>query len=78
MADANDAAIWNYAGAQERIIINKDEDFFFFAKQPDAKIRLIWIRLGNCRTTTLLETFEAAWPRIEAALNAGDRVIEIR
>lgn len=78
LAEANDAAICKEAEAQDRIIISKDEDFFFFAKQPDAKIRLIWVRLGNCRTATLLQAFEIAWLQILAALDVGDRVIEIR
>jgi predicted nuclease of predicted toxin-antitoxin system len=43
-----------------------------------AKTRLIWVRLGNCRTKALLAAFENVWPRIEAGLNAGDRIIELR
>jgi predicted nuclease of predicted toxin-antitoxin system len=76
--DADDAAICKYAGLQDSTIISKDEDFIFFAKQPKVRIRFIWVRLGNCRTATLLGTFETAWPQIEAAINAGDWVIEIR
>jgi hypothetical protein len=34
--------------------------------------------LGNCRTSALLQAFDRLWPEIEASLNAGDRVIEIR
>ena len=78
LGDADDASICKYAWSEERVIISKDEDFFYFAKQPEANIRLIWVRLGNCRTAMLLETFKTAWPQIEAALKAGDRVIEIR
>ena len=78
LSDADDAAICKYAGDQERIVISKDEDFFFFAKQPEARIRLIWVRLGNCRTAALLQTFESAWPQMEAAIKAGNRVIELR
>jgi predicted nuclease of predicted toxin-antitoxin system len=74
----DDFAICKYAESQQRIIISKDEDYFFFAKQTEAKTRLVWVRLGNCRTATLLETLETSWARIEAALKAGDQVIEIR
>jgi len=66
------------AELQERIIISKDEDFFYFAKQRDAKIQVIWVRLGNCRTPALLAAFESSWPNIESCLKAGDRIIEIR
>jgi predicted nuclease of predicted toxin-antitoxin system len=63
---------------KDRIIISKDEDFFYFAKQRHTKIKVIWVRLGNCRTSALRDAFERSWQRIESCLNAGDRVIEIR
>jgi predicted nuclease of predicted toxin-antitoxin system len=61
-----------------RIIISKDEDFFHWSRRPKAGITLIWVRLGNCRTASLLAAFDALWPRIEERLNAGDAVIEVR
>jgi predicted nuclease of predicted toxin-antitoxin system len=78
LAEVSDAEVCRYARVQERIIISKDEDFLYFANQPESKIRLVWVRLGNCRTSTLLMTFEKLWPMIESCLSAGDRVIEIR
>jgi len=78
LGDALDADICRYAELQERIIISKDEDFFYFAKQREAKIRVIWVRLGNCRTPALLAAFERSWPSIESCLKTGDRIIEIR
>jgi predicted nuclease of predicted toxin-antitoxin system len=76
--DAAHIAICRHAELQDRIIISKDEDFIYFAKQRHAKIKVVWVRLGNCRTSALLAAFERSWPRIESCLNAGDRVIEIR
>ena len=78
LGDALDSDICRYAELQERIIISKDEDFLYFANQPGARIKLIWVRLGNCRTQALLAAFERSWPRVESSLNAGDRIIEIR
>ncbi|PYT51777.1 MAG: hypothetical protein DMG43_13325 [Acidobacteria bacterium] len=78
LVEALDAEICRYADAEERIIISKDEDFIYFAKRPESKIKLIWVRLGNCRTSALLAAFDGAWPRIESCLKAGDRIIEIR
>jgi predicted nuclease of predicted toxin-antitoxin system len=75
---ASDAEIWRYACANERIIISKDEDFLFRAHQESRKAGLIWVRLGNCRTKELLSAFEQLWPRIESALRAGERIIEVR
>jgi len=78
LGDAADSVICRHAELQDRIIISKDEDFFYFAKQRHAKIKLIWIRLGNSRTAALFAAFERSWPRIESCLKAGDRIIEIR
>jgi len=47
LGEALDREICEYAGLQERIVISKDEDFFYLAKQGEAKIRLIWVRLGE-------------------------------
>jgi predicted nuclease of predicted toxin-antitoxin system len=78
LAEASDAEICRYAAVQERMIISKDEDFFYLASRPEARIRLLWVRLTNCRTSALLAAFERFWPMIESCLNAGDRIIEIR
>jgi predicted nuclease of predicted toxin-antitoxin system len=78
LGSASDSAIWQYAHQNGLIVISKDEDFLYLATKPEDKARLIWVRLGNCRNQVLLATFERSWPRIEALLNAGDRVIELR
>jgi predicted nuclease of predicted toxin-antitoxin system len=78
LGNASDADIWNYAGENNCVLISKDEDFLYLANAPEAKARLIWIRLGNCRKKALLAAVERLWPRIESALNAGDRIIELR
>ena len=75
---AADADICQYALANDCVIISKDQDFLYLANQPKIKVRLIWVRLGNCRTSTLLQAFERLWPEIETSLNAGDQIIEIR
>lgn len=78
LGKASDAEICQYAMAQEAVIVSKDQDFLYFSSQPNANIKLIWIRLGNCRTSELLQAFDRLWPHIEESLNAGDQVIEIR
>ena len=54
LSAALDSDICRYAEVQGHIIISKDEDFIYFAKKPEAKIKLIWVRLGNCRTSAFL------------------------
>ena len=78
LGEALDAEICRYARIQERIIVSKDEDFFYAAKRPDTDVKLVWVRLGNCRTSELLEAFARSWPRIESCLKAGDRIVEVR
>ena len=78
MANASDISICRYVEAQERILISKDEDFLYLSNQPTFKIRLVWIRLGNCRTAALLAAFDRFWPTIESCFAAGDKIVEIR
>jgi len=78
LAQATDAQICNYAEEQERVIISKDEDFLNLANRPEARIRVLWVRLGNCRTSTLIEAFEKFWPTVESCFSAGDRILELR
>jgi predicted nuclease of predicted toxin-antitoxin system len=78
LAEALDLDICRYAEAQEPIVVSKDEDFLYLAGQSKVKVRLLWVRLGNCRTSALLAAFERLWPSIESALSAGERIVEIR
>ena len=78
LARESDALIWKHASENKCIIVSKDEDFLYLAQHPAAEARLLWVRLGNCRTSVLLEEFDQLWPRIMAALEAGERVLEIR
>lgn len=78
LGGSSDAAIWEYANRNDCVVISKDEDFLYMANVPSAKARLIWVRIGNCRTKALLAAVERLWPKIEAGLKAGDRVIELR
>lgn len=78
LAQASDLEIWLYAASHQMIVVSKDEDFFHLAARPGAEARLIWIRLGNCRTSQLLAAVDKVWARVEACLDAGDRVVEVR
>lgn len=73
-----DAGIWSHAVAENRIVVSKDEDFFHLANRPGDPGRLLWVRIGNCRTTALLARFEAQWAAIEREFVSGQRVVELR
>ena len=78
LGGATDAAIWEHASRNDCVVISKDEDFLYLANASSAKARFVWIRFANCRTKALLAAVERLWPKIEAGLKAGDRIIELR
>ena len=75
---ASDQELWFFAQQHGWIVISKDGDFLHLAKRATGSARLLWIRFGNCRILALLTAFEKLWPDIQAALEAGEEVIEIR
>ena len=76
--EAIDLVVWRRAASEGRVVVSKDEDFLHFATQPNAATALVWVRLPNCRKTVLLAAFEGALPALITALEAGNRVVEIR
>jgi predicted nuclease of predicted toxin-antitoxin system len=78
LSEASDTKIWDFADQNDYVVISKDEDFLYLANSRPSNARLIWVRLGNCRTKVLLEDIDLLWPKIEAALRAGERIIEVR
>jgi predicted nuclease of predicted toxin-antitoxin system len=51
LSEASDADICRYAAARDLIVVSKDEDFLYLADQLDTRIKLLWVRLGNFRTS---------------------------
>ena len=47
---ADDAAVWEYAASGGYAVVTKDDDFrqrsFLFGAPP----KVVWVRLGNCKT----------------------------
>ena len=60
------------------MLVSKDEDFLFLANRPRETGRLVWVRLGNCRNVALLAAFDRMHDRIVSALEAGQRIVELR
>jgi predicted nuclease of predicted toxin-antitoxin system len=76
--EADDSKIWERCLADNYVLISKDEDFFFLASRPGDTGRFIWIRLGNCRNFALIAAFDLVLSDVLAALENGQRIIEIR
>jgi len=78
MGQADDVSIWKTASAEGRILVTKDEDFFILATRPGDPGRLLWLRMGNCRTQDLLTRLNKDWDVIETAFSEGQRIVEVR
>lgn len=78
LAQARDEIIWERALCTGCVIVTKDEDFSNLTLVRSEPVSVVWLRIGNCRTATLLATMERAWPDIGLQLDAGARLIEVR
>lgn len=76
---ADDSIIWRYAKERGMTIITKDEDFQVLAnRQGSIPPQVVWVRLGNCRKTTLLDIFSRIAPSLRELLATGNAVIEVQ
>lgn len=66
LAAAEDEAVWTRAAADEFVIVMKDDDFrqrSFLRGHPP---KVIWIRLGNCRTAEVAALLRARYAGVVA------------
>lgn len=75
---ARDREIWDYAKTNGCAIVSKDEDFLYLSASDATGPPFIWVRLGNCRNSSLLAAFDAVLPQLLSSVDAGAKVIEIR
>ena len=78
LEEASDQCIWDYAVAQGRALVSKDEDFLHLATRSEFSAPLIWVRLGNCRKQALLAAIDTPLLHLLTALAEGKRVVELR
>jgi predicted nuclease of predicted toxin-antitoxin system len=78
LGQVDDRALWKIANDEGRIMISKDEDFFILAMRPKDNGRLLWLRIGNCRTMDLLTLLNRRWSAIEEAFAEGQKIVEVR
>lgn len=76
--DASDMAVAERANELRAVLVSKDEDFLNLVARDILTMPFIWLRSGNMTTARLWENLEPLLPRIQEALAAGERVIEIR
>lgn len=75
---AKDEEVWKHAAENSMVLITKDEDFSRRSSRPDASVQVVWVRLGNCRKTALFSACDSVLPQLLAALEAGNKLVEIR
>jgi predicted nuclease of predicted toxin-antitoxin system len=78
LASASDLEIWNYAKDRNCVIVSKDEDFLHLSGTDLNGPPFVWVRLGNCRNSTLFAAFDRVLPHLRDTIDAGAKVVEIQ
>ncbi len=76
--DASDDDIWRLARMEHRIIVTKDRDFALWASDRREGPQVVWLRIGNATTPSLLTWLTPKWPLIQDRLNEDVHLIEVR
>ena len=77
LTGATDRVIWEQARRTGAVIETKDEDFLNLQKQlPGPSV--VWLTMGNCKKSVLLDRFERRMPEILKAIEAGETLVELR
>jgi predicted nuclease of predicted toxin-antitoxin system len=77
MAGATDRAIWDKAMELKSVIVTKDDDFIQMSRSG-AGPAIVWVTSGNTSKRALLDRMETIFPQIVEALEAGERIVEVR
>lgn len=73
---ASDQEIWHHAITIGAVIVTKDSDFADKLNLRDGP-QVVWIRFGNTRKAELRRRLTPLIPQILAALERGDRLVEV-
>lgn len=74
---ASDRDIWSHASMSGAVLITKDEDFVTMRALNNSGPAVVWVRLGNMTTRSLLAHFTRIFPEIVAALERSETIIEV-
>lgn len=78
LSEADDRTIWKFAQERAWVIVSKDDDFQDLAIRLGSPPQVLWVRLGNCRKSSLFQVFDRLIESIVAALDLGEAIIELR
>jgi predicted nuclease of predicted toxin-antitoxin system len=77
LVQAPDREIWHRTAGMNAVLVTKDEDFIMMRALDALGPPVVWVRLGNAKKQKLLIRFETVLPRIVAALERGETVVEV-
>ncbi|MEI8284006.1 MAG: DUF5615 family PIN-like protein [bacterium] len=77
MGQSSDNDLWVHASIHGCVIITKDEDFAQWTLVSRPGPQIIWLRIGNCKNTELIDWLMPMWLQVIFALEQGERLIEI-
>ena len=70
--EKRDAAVWKYARENGFTVVSKDADFAEISMLEGFPPKLLWLRIGNCRTSDIEELIRSNHQNI-VDLHADDR-----
>jgi predicted nuclease of predicted toxin-antitoxin system len=74
---ATDDVIWREAARTGAAIVSKDEDFARRRMLASDGPPVVWVRIGDARTASLLQAFAGVMPSVLAALTSGEALVEM-
>ncbi|MFN3347889.1 MAG: DUF5615 family PIN-like protein [Pseudorhodoplanes sp.] len=77
LATAKDDVIWEQALVRRAALITKDRDFVTLRVAKQSGPQIIWLRLGNCDTNSLIDRITGSLDLVIAAVDRGEGVIEV-
>ena len=66
LGEASDEAVWEFARRGGFVIASKDDDFHQRSFLYGAPPKVIWLRVGNCTTTQIVECLRSHVAEIQA------------
>ena len=75
---STDITIADKANELSAVMVSKDADFVDLRERGVLKVPLVWVRLGNVTSILICSEFQHRIPAICTAIEAGERLVEIR
>jgi predicted nuclease of predicted toxin-antitoxin system len=71
----NDPQIWLFAKTYDFLIVSKDRDLAELAVLRGAPPKVIWLRMGNCRTPAIENALRAKYAAIEELVHDSRKTV---